>query len=290
MAKKIISVVLLASLLILSLGACDDYLLPTATTSGTITDHLSTLEHVGVANDVLTASKDMSYFDLFCVYQDAISHKEAYGCDLDLKQLMTYMLYGKWEDNSRYYIEYTYVYEDYENQYGEEWLGTNLPSSKIDGNKYYYYIDTLDEKLIISYQDKITKEKTENFTIKFYANSIVLYNKTNNTNYELKRDVTFDHEVKDNARTAFIYFAKTISTFKAPETVKVKECHVDQNSKSAYAVIKYLNEYGVEVTADYKLYESDGKYYITEYEHTYSTNIKVDELNEKIQSFIATGE
>ena len=59
---------------------------------------------------------------------------------------------------------------------------------------------------------------------------------------------------------------------------------MDQNSKSAYAVIKYLNEYGVEVTADYKLYESDGKYYITEYEHTYSTNIKVDELNEKSMS------
>ena len=40
---------------------------------------------------------------------------------------------------------------------------------------------------------------------------------------------------------------------------------------------------------DYKLYEVNGKYYITEYSHNYSTNIDLTELNQKLQAYVSSG-
>ena len=42
-------------------------------------------------------------------------------------------------------------------------------------------------------------------------------------------------------------------------------------------------------TEDYKLYEIAGSYFISEYSHNYSTNINLEELNQKLQAYVSTG-
>ena len=45
----------------------------------------------------------------------------------------------------------------------------------------------------------------------------------------------------------------------------------------------------IDLCADYKLYEINGSYYITEYSHNYSTNVDLSELNQKLQAYVSTG-
>ena len=180
------------------------------------------------------------------------------------------------------------MYTDYENTKGSPWLYTNLTTSKIDGNTYYYYEEIRDNNLIIGYQDKITEDKTDNFVITFNENSITLLNTNNNQTYTLDL-TTKSGIVKGNAKTAYIHIAKHIFNYYVPSSVKVTQCYVDYDAKVVYATIQAPNKLGGIVSTEYKLYEFGGKYYMDEYSHNYSTNIDLDELNQRLQKYVASG-
>lgn len=244
--------------------------------------------HDAITTEILNASYETQYSELYSLYLTATNHKAENGCNIDAytELLLKYMLYGKWSDADGNYITYTYIYEDYGNTSGTTWYGTNLPTSKVSGNTYYYYTKIENGKLVIGYEDKITEEKTDNFVITFGEHTITVANKIYNSTYVLSLNDNYDKVQKGNARLAYIYIAKKIFTFKNPSSVEVTACHVDYETRTVYATIRATNSYGGIVSEDYKLYESGGKYYITEYEHNYSTNIDLDELNEKLQAYV----
>ena len=127
------------------------------------------------------------------------------------------------------------------------------------------------------------------FVISFNSNSLSVYNKNNGSTYQLTLDTSYDKVQKGNAKLAYIYIAKKIFSFKYPASVKVTVCHVDYETKTVYATIQATNGFGGTNNTDYKLYEVNGKYYITEYSHNYSTNIDLTELNQKLQAYVSSG-
>jgi len=245
--------------------------------------------HAQLVSKIDNANFELSYSELYSIYTEATNHKSEHNCELDLINLIENMLYGEWKDANDNYITYTYIYSDYNNTEGNTWYGTNLPTSKISGNTYYYYTDVKDDKLIIGYQDKLTEDKTDNFIIKFNENKITVQNEINNTTYELSMNKEYSKVQKGNAKLAYVYIAKKIFDFKYPESVKVTSCYVDYETKVVYATIQATNGFGGTNNTDYKLYEANGSYYITEYSHNYSTNIDLSELNQKLQAYVSTG-
>ena len=199
------------------------------------------------------------------------------------------MLYGEWEDAEGNYITYTFIYEDYYNTDGSTWYGTNLPNSKKTGNTYYYYIETKNNALVIGYQDKITEDKTDNFVISFEENGISVQNKIDGKTYALSLNANYDKVQKGNAKLAYVCIAKQVFNFKNPSSVKITQCYVNYSSKIVYATIQATNSYGGTVTEQYALYESDGQYNIVKYSNSYSSNIDLKELNNKLQQYVATG-
>ena len=71
--------------------------------------------------------------------------------------------------------------------------------------------------------------------------------------------------------------------------MKVTSCYVDYETKEVFATIQATNGFGGMTTEDYKLYEIAGSYFISEYSHNYSTNINLEELNQKLQAYVSTG-
>ena len=245
--------------------------------------------HAQLLSKIDNANFELSYSELYSIYREAVNHKAEYNCELDLTNIIENMLYGEWKDANDNYITYTYIYEDYNNTTGNTWYGTNLPPSKISGNTYYYYTEVKDDKLVIGYEDKLTEEKTDNFVITFDKNKISVENKINSTTYELSMSQGHDKVQKGNAKLAYIYIAKKIFSFKYPGSVMVTSCYVDYEEKVVYATIQATNGFGGTNNTDYKLYEVNGSYYITEYSHNYSTNIDLSELNQKLQAYVSTG-
>ena len=246
-------------------------------------------QHEELVDKIDNASFEQSYSELYAIYSSAVSHQAECNCHLYLANLLKSMLYGEWKDASGNYINYTYVYSDYNNTSGETWYGTNLPTSKISGNTYYYYTEVEGKNLIIGYEDKITEEKTDNFIISFKQNGISISNEINNKTYELPYNASYAKVQKGNAKLAYIYIAKQIFSFKYPASVKVTSCYVDYETKEVYATIQATNGFGGTNNTDYKLYETNGSYYITEYSHNYSTNVDLTELNEKLQALVSSG-
>lgn len=245
--------------------------------------------HAQLVEKIKNANFELSYSELYLIYTESLNHKSEYNCELDLTNLIENMLYGEWKDANDNYIAYTYVYKDYNNTYGSSWYGTNLPTSKISGNTYYYYTEVQDNKLIIGYEDRLTEDKTDNFVITFAENKIIVQNKIENTTYELSMNQGYSRVQKGNAKLAYIYIAKKIFNFKAPGSVKVTSCYVDYESEVVYATIQATNGYGGSNNTDYKFYEVNGTYYMTEYNHNYSTNVDLSELNRKLQAYVSTG-
>ena len=243
--------------------------------------------HSELQNQIYNANVEMTYADLYALYQSILAHQAECDKEFSMKSLLESMLYGQWIDEEGNYVWYRYCYTDYNNTNGSTWYGTNLETSKISGNTYYYYTDVADNNLIIGYQDQITEEKTDNFIITFDQNSIAVLNKNDNKTYTLNMDPDYHKVQKDNAKTAYIYIAKKILSFKAPNSVKVTQCYVDYETKTVYATIMAANSYGGNTATEYKLYESLGQYYMTDYSHSYSTNIDLDELNQKLQNYVA---
>lgn len=234
-----------------------------------------------------------SYSDLFATYCECIAHTtEHTGCSLMMSStfsnFLKYMLYGRWEDaESGAFISYIYEYSDYNNTEGNTWYSTNLKSSRISGSSYYYYTDTDGATLIIGYQDKLTEEKTDNFFITFQENSLSVYNANNEKTYTLNAMADYEKVVKGNARKAYIYIAKNIFDFKYPASVKVTACAVEDDV--VYATIQATNGFGGTNNTQYKIYVSSGQYIMTEYSFSKSTNVDLTELNQKLQSYVASG-
>lgn len=245
--------------------------------------------HNELAEKIADISVETAYADLFDIYGEVIAHKNDFGCDIDIEPLLETMLYGRWETENGKYVSYTYVYEDYNNTVGGTWYATNLPTSKVSGSSYYYYIYVTGNNLIVGYEDKITEERTDNFEITFREDGISLYNMVDGQTYELKSNTTYDKVQKDNAKLAYIYIAKNISEFLYPASVKVTQCYVDYETKIVYATIQANNMNGVPLTYEYKLYKLGDEYRITEYAHSYSTNIDISELNSKLQAYVSNG-
>ena len=166
---------------------------------------------------------------------------------------------------------------------------TNLKTSKVDGNSYYYYTNANGTSLVIGYEDKITNDQTDNFVIDFYEDHITVKNKNNDTEYRLDRDHTFEAVVKGNAKLAYVYLAKKVFSFKYPASVQVTSCYVDCKTKIVYVTIQATNGFGGTNNTKYKLYEQNGQYFIEEYSHSQPTNVDLEELNQKIQAYVATG-
>lgn len=283
--KKLLALILVM-FTVLPLVACNDSQQPTTTTTTTTPDDSKHAELVGKINQT---NIETTYAELYAIYTDSINHKAEHNCGLDLTYLLENMLYGEWKDNNNYYIDYTYIYEDYNNTRGDTWYGTNLPTSKIGENTYYYYTEGREDKLVIGYEDKITEERTDNFIISFAENSIIVKNLINGSNYELFSSQGYEKVRKGNAKLAYICIAKKIFSFKYPESVKVTSCYVNYETQTVYARIQANNGLGGTINEDYKLYELFGSYYITEYSHNYSTNIDLSELNQKLQAYVSTG-
>ncbi len=243
--------------------------------------------HTHLIDKMAKTDFESAYSELYSVYTESSNHKAECKCDLDVKNLLETMLYGEWKDAKGNHITQNYSYENYDNTRGESWFNTNLPTSKISGNTYYYYTEVKNDKLVIGFEDKVTEDKTDNFIITFNKNSITVQNETNNTTYELSMNQGYTKVEKGNAKLAYVYIAKNILRFKFPESVKVTSCYVDYETKVVYATIQATNELGGTGNTDYKLYELNGSYYITESDHNYSTNIDLSELNDKLQEYIS---
>ena len=245
-------------------------------------------KHQELLSKIYEAGHTSTYSSLYSIYPEAIAHVEEYGCNLPVLNLLNFMLYGKWTDENGKYLTYTYVYTDYANTKGSSWFGTNLSTSKISGNDYYYYTKVEDGKLVIGYGDKITHEKTDNFVITFGDYKLTLESKIDGKTYELTYDQEYTKVEEGKAKYAYVCIAKKIFTFNYPESVKVIFCYVTTNNETCYATIQYTNSSGVTNNVEFKLYEKNGVYYITEYDHNYtSSNIDVDELNERLQNYVA---
>ena len=245
--------------------------------------------HSSISERIEATNIEDSYSSLFEIYTLALSHMEKCKCNLDISKLLKAMLYGEWEDAEGNYITYTFIYEDYYNTDGSTWYGTNLPNSKKTGNTYYYYIETKNNALVIGYQDKITEDKTDNFVISFEENGISVQNKIDGKTYALSLNANYDKVQKGNAKLAYVCIAKQVFNFKNPSSVKITQCYVNYSSKIVYATIQATNSYGGTVTEQYALYESDGQYNIVKYSNSYSSNIDLKELNNKLQQYVATG-
>ena len=272
---------------------CDEKIVETIPTNKKI--------HQDFADRMTDASHESSYNELYTLYQEVLNHQKENSCDIknvyfeseipywEKYKLMNAMLYGEWKNANGDYINYTYIYNNYDNTYGSTWYGTNLPTSKISGNTYYYYTEVKDNKLVIGYQDKITEDKTDNFVISFNTKSITVESKIENKTYTLELNENYNKTQKGNAKTAYVYIAKHIFDYKVPSSVKVTQCYVDYDEKIVYATIQASNSFGGTVTNEYKLYMIGNNYYMDEYSHNYSTNIDLDELNQKLQSYVSTG-
>ena len=102
-------------------------------------------------------------------------------------------------------------------------------------------------------------------------------------------NTTYEKAQKGNAKTAYVYIAKQIFDYKVPDSVKVTQCYVDYDEKIVYATIQASNSFGGTVSKEYKLYMIGNYYYMDEYSHNYSTNIDLDELNQKLQNYVSNG-
>jgi len=282
----LISIALLACMLLFT--ACNDDNNPEQPDSTPTSDDANTHNHSDLAAQMTNTNFETPYSELYSIYTTAINHKAEYGCDLNITTLLTNMLYGQWKDADDNYIDYTYIYKNYNNTVGETWYGTNLPTSKISGNTYYYYTKVENGNLVIGYEDTITEEKTDNFSITFNETGITVLNKINNNTYNLSLNSEYDKVQKGNAKLAYICIAKKIFEFKVPDSVKVTNCHVDYEDQTVYATIQATNGFGGTVNTDYKLYESAGKYYIVEYSHNYASNVDLVELNQKLQDYVSS--
>ena len=251
---------------------------------------LPNASHRELKDKIENSSFKMSYSELYSIYEDVIAHKNKSQCDFEISNLLQNMLYGEWKDSNDNFVSYTYIYSDYNNTLGSTWYGTNLTTSMISGNTYYYYFNVEENNLIIGYKDKITEEGTDNFVISFNTDSISVKNKIDGINYNLTANKNYDKVQEGNAKTAYIYIAKNIFLFKAPNSVTITQCYVEYEEKVVYATIQATNGFGGTNNTKYKLYEIDGQYFIEEFNHDYyDTNIELTELNQKLQSYVATG-
>lgn len=245
--------------------------------------------HTDLESQIRNSSCENEYSELYSIYQNAMSHKADCNCNLAIDELLENMLFGEWKNTNGDYITYTYAYEDYYNEAGQTWYGTNLTTSKLSGNTYYYYTKTAGNKLVIGYKDKLTEDRTDNFFISFHENSISVENKNNGITYTLTLNANYDKVQKGNAKTAYVYIAKHIFDYKVPSSVKVTQCYVDYDEKIVYATIQASNSFGGTISEKYKLYMIGNSYYIDEYSHSYSTNIDLTELNQKLQNYVSSG-
>lgn len=256
---------------------------------GKNTESVLDTKHSELLDSLFEITCETAYSELYSLYCEAVVHRAEHQCGLNLASLCKNMLYGKWIDDEGNYISYTYVYKDYNNTTGDSWYRTNLPTSKISGNTYYYYTRVDGTRLVIGYQDKITEEKTDNFVIAFHKDSITVQNKNNDKEYRLDRDKDYVSVEKGNAKLAYVYIAKRVFDFNIPNSVVVTACAVDYETKTVYATIQANNSYGGAVAKQYKLYETNNQYYMEEYSHNYSTNIDLEELNQKLQAYVSSG-
>ena len=256
--------------------------------------------HEDFVDRMLDANQESSYEELYALYTEMLAHENENGCEIkddfdwstphyEKYKLMTSMLYGEWKNANGDYISYTYKYENYDNTKGDTWYGTNLTTSKISGNTYYYYAEVKNNKLVIGYEDKLTEDKTDNFVIMFNTSSITIESIIENKTYTLDLNTTYEKAQKGNAKTAYVYIAKQIFNYKVPDSVRVTQCYVDYDEKIVYATIQASNSFGGTVSEKYKFYMIGNYYYKDEYSHNYPTNIDLDELNQKLQNYVSNG-
>ena len=136
LSKKTILIIVIAALVIVAIST----VLVIWLMNRTDVDCKESKKHIELESKIGAATYETAYSDLFTIFQSAIAHKKECGCDLYMDDFMEKMLCGEWKDSDNKYMTHTYKYEDYNNRYGNTWYNTNLLTSKISNNTYYYYI------------------------------------------------------------------------------------------------------------------------------------------------------
>ena len=197
------------------------------------------------------------------------------------------MFYGKWVHSSGKYITFRYISEDYNDTKGTAWYGTGLTTSQAPGRSYYYYTRVEGGTLIIGYQDRETEEQTDNYLITFRENGIAVWNNNDDTEYLLERDGAYVGVVKGNAKLAYAYINRLLSTLDHPESIReVFGCNVDYDEQTVCVSLlftdKNANGSSTNRKEDYKLYERDGRFCADEYEYSSRSNIDLTEMTQMI--------
>ena len=233
-------------------------------------------------------SIDTSFEDLFAFYSAVKNVDDKYvkwNFDDMYPQIFEVMFFGEWISDN-YSVGRQRVYSNYANTETSDWFSNNLPNSKIYGTAYYYYNNYDNHKMIVGYQDRVTNEKTDNYEITFFANSILVYSLIESKTYTLSRNLTYPRVVRDSAKMAYEYIARIVQNFKDPQTLVIRQCHV--YSDEGYVVFESsaANSVGGIVIKTYKVTKVGNYYSATEISSNTNSNIDVDELNEKIQAYI----
>lgn len=247
-------------------------------------------EHQTLQNKIDQSTEEDSYSELFSIFKEAAAHKNNKDCDLNMYELLENMSYGEWKDADGNFLRRYLCYTDYNNTKGSSLFSTNLPNSKIIGSDYYFYTKADGDKLVIGYEDDVTNEEKDNFVITYKENSILVSNKIDNSTYSLNLNADFVKIQKGNAKRAYEYIAKNIMKFDSPILIQATKCYVDYDSGMVYATLvhSYLGVQ-IETVGTYKFYEVDGVYYVANYYGTIErTNVDIDELNNKLYSYVSS--
>ena len=245
-------------------------------------------EHSELVSKISSATKELSYNELYRIYTSALTHKNSCNCNLSMSNLFECMLYGEWKDSEGNYISLQYIYKNYDNTWGSSLLDTNLKTSKESGASsyyyYYYFADPTETGINVGYYPQHTAanpDKTINYEIEFFENYIKLKSKIDGKEYTLNNVVSFKKVIKDNAKTAYNYIIYNINSFKNPYSVEIIDCYVD--SIGVYAKVRATNSWGG-YGVDWYLFTV--AYVIERDPSSPITNVDVDELNQKIKAYL----
>ena len=196
------------------------------------------------------------------------------------------MLLGEWKDTSGKYIQFTYVFSDYNDEKGIPWYSTNLKTSQESGKSYQLYLEPKEEKLVIGYVDVQTGVKTENFIITFEETAISVENKIDQKTYTLNCNFNYQKVIKGKAKLAYEHVSAMLLTFASPETTVITNCYVDYPTDNVYITIEYENGEGAKVTEQYEISIKDGEYQKRTFPYLATTNIDINELNQMLKDFL----
>lgn len=229
---------------------------------------------------------EASTSEMLSLYSALVNAKNGSGYwNLDnlIEETGELLLFGRWTNQTNY-IGLQRVYTDYNNTKYSDWFSYNMPNSKQSNREYYYYIEYINDKLVIGFKDKITEVKTDNYEITYTNSGMILNNLIENKVYNMTLDTTYQKEIKGNAKMAYEYIASIIRQYTNPQSVVILRCEV--KNEMVYIYSEASNQVGGKVQNYYVIMKVGNNYYINETSLFTNNNIDLEELNTRLQSFL----